>query len=391
MATKILTVLGSTGSIGSQTLEVVNNIGIEVAALTAGSNAELLIEQAKRFRPKIACIADETKGQLVRSALSGTGIKVLCGDKAVCETAAEADADTVLSSIVGVAGLAPTAAAIKSGRNIALANKETLVTAGAYITSLCKKNNVSLLPVDSEHSAIFQCLQGLNDRKEIKRILLTASGGPFFGYSADKLSSVTAEQALNHPNWKMGRRVTIDSASLMNKGFEVIEALWLFGVAVEDITVVVHRQSVVHSMVEFADGSVVAQLASPDMRLPIQYALTYPERRQCCASSLDIFGMKDLTFEQPDDTVFPALSVCKRAIKMGGLAPAAVNAADEVAVDQFLKGNIGFRDMALVAENALTAADTGMEYSLDDVFAADAAARVRARDFIEKLRVSEML
>ena len=339
----------------------------------------------------MVCIADDSKEYIVRSALAGDGVKVLSGAGGIVEAAAEADADTVLSSIVGIAGLEPTAAAIESGRNIALANKETLVTAGAYITELCRKNHVSLLPVDSEHSAIFQCLQGSSGKKEIKRILLTASGGPFFGFDSERLRNVTAAEALKHPNWSMGHRVTIDSATMMNKGFEVIEALWLFGVELSQITVAVHRQSIVHSMVEFNDGSVIAQLASPDMRLPIQYAFTYPERVGCCARPLDIFSMKALTFEEPEDSVFTCLSTCRRAVAAGGLAPAAVNAADEVAVAEFLRGGIGFLDIGRVAEDALQSADTAAGYSLCDVLAADQKARQRAVEYIKHLKDSEKL
>lgn len=383
MSAKRIVVLGSTGSIGTQTLEVADELGIKIEALTAGKNDRLLAEQARRHRPGLVAIADEEKLERLQRALRGSGIKVVGGEKGMLE-AASADCHTVVSAIVGSAGLRPTAAAIEQGRTIALANKETLVTAGEYITELCRKNRSELIPVDSEHSAIFQSLQG-QDKGALAGILLTASGGPFFGFTKQQLASVTPEQALKHPNWSMGAKITIDSATLMNKGFEMMEAMWLFGVPMENITVAVHRQSILHSAVCFGDGAVIGQMGSPDMKLPIQYALTYPKRLPCSAKPFDIFAAKSLTFEKPDEEAFGCLAACRLAAKAGGLAPAALNAANEVAVARFLEGRLGFLQICETAVNAVNKAPKGKADSIDSIMEADALARAEAERFIDSL------
>lgn len=378
-----IAVLGSTGSIGTQTLDVARSQGYKVSALAANSNIKLLEEQIREFEPELVAVFDENAGRELKIAVSDTDTKVTFGADAVTELAAANDSDTVLNSIVGIAGLKPTLAAVNAGKNIALANKETLVTAGALVKKAVSEKGVKLLPVDSEHSAIFQCLQGA-PAGALSRIILTASGGPFFGKTKEELKTVTPADALKHPNWTMGAKITIDSASLMNKGLEVIEAVHLFDVAPEDITVAVHRQSIVHSAVEFVDGAVIAQLGAPDMRLPIQYALTYPERVDCPTERLDIFKMGALTFEDYDGEAFPCLPACIRAITEGGLKPAAVNGANEEAVRLFLNGKIGFNDIGEIVLSALENEKKVGEYSLEDVFAADSAARALARAFADR-------
>lgn len=388
MSTKKLAILGSTGSIGTQALEVARAQGIGVCVLTANSNAKLLAQQAKIFKPETVCIGDETKADWLLKELSPLGTRVLSGKSGLVAAAADNTADTVLTAVVGISGLEPTVAAISQHKNIALANKETLVTAGAFVTEKVKENGVSLLPVDSEHSAIFQSLQGMDDRKELKRILLTASGGPFFGWKESELKGVTAAQALKHPNWSMGKKITIDSATMMNKGFEIIEAMWLFGVKLSDITVLVHRQSIVHSMVEYCDGAVIAQLGSPDMRLPIQYALTYPERKPCQARELDLFSCGELTFEKPDTSAFRCLEICRTAAEKDGLAPAALNAANEIAVELFLNGKIKFTDIASLASLAVERFG-GEKYTLNDVLKTDLAVRESTRKAAQLYKIAE--
>ncbi|MBR4909715.1 MAG: 1-deoxy-D-xylulose-5-phosphate reductoisomerase [Clostridia bacterium] len=379
---KKITVLGSTGSIGTQALEVIEKNGdLSVCALAAGRNIKLLEQQARRFKPEIVAVYDTSAAAELKAALKDTGIKVLYGESGVIEAAA-LGADIVLTAIVGIAGLKPTVAAIKAGSDIALANKETMVTAGPIINALCKKHGVRLLPVDSEHSAIFQSLGGA-PAGALKRIILTASGGPFYGKTREELKNVTVAEALNHPNWSMGNKITIDSATLMNKGLEVIEAVHLFGVKPSDIEVLIHRQSILHSAVELADGAVIAQLGTPDMKIPIQYAFTYPER----GAFLDRLSLSDigtLTFARPDTETFKCLPLCVKAIEMGGLYPAAVNGANEQSVALFLNGKINFLQIAELNAAAMDNQANKVDYTLEDIFEADRAAR---QFVIDKIRV----
>lgn len=370
---KNLVILGSTGSIGTQALEVCRRDGYNVTALAAGSNIELLEKQAREFRPKVVAVFNENAAKELKIKLSDTDIKVLCGTDGVCE-AAHVDGQIVLNSIVGIAGLRPTLAAIEAGKTIALANKETLVTGGEIVNRKAKEKGVKILPVDSEHSAIFQSLQGAPD-KSIKKILLTASGGPFYGKTKKDLENVTVKEALNHPNWSMGAKITIDSATLMNKGLEVIEAVHLFGLPAKDIEVLVHRQSILHSGVELSDGAVIAQLGTPDMRLPIQYALTYPERSDYAFEHLSLTDIGTLTFEKPDTQTFRLLPLCIAAINEGGLAPTAVNGANEEAVRLFLSGKIKFLQITDLVEKALLSVQNKKEFNLEDILEADKIAR----------------
>lgn len=370
---KELIILGSTGSIGTQALEVVRKRNdIRVTALTAGSNIKLLEQQAREFEPQIVAVAEESKAKELALKLKDTDIRVLSGSEGVIE-AAVSRGDTVLSAIVGIAGLAPTVAAIKGKKTIALANKETMVTGGEIVKKLAKENGVDILPVDSEHSAIFQSLQGAPEGS-LKKIILTASGGPFYGKTREELKNITAREALKHPNWSMGAKITIDSATLMNKGLEVIEAVHLFDVKASDIEVLVHRQSIVHSAVELNDGAVIAQLGTPDMRLPIQYALTYPERGEKF-EHLSLSDIGTLTFSKPDTETFRCLDLCIDAINKGGLYPTAVNGANEMAVELFLKGRIGFLDIPELVEKAMKKTNNKRSFNLDDIFCADKQAR----------------
>ena len=334
-----ISILGSTGSIGTQTLDIIrNNKDMKVISLTAANNVELMEKQVREFRPEVVCMTNEKAAKDLLIRISDTGTRVLSGADGLCEAAVCEKTDIVVTAVVGISGLLPTIAAIKSRKNIALANKETMVTAGHIVTALAKEYGVKIYPVDSEHSAIFQSMQG--SRKNIRKIILTASGGPFFGKSHDDLRNITPEQALKHPNWDMGAKVTIDSATLVNKGLEVMEAHWLFDVDYDNIDVLVHRQSVVHSMVEYDDGAVIAQLGVPDMHLPIQYALTYPERRVIQNNYLDFSKYPALTFEKPDTSVFRALELAFEAGRKGGIIPTVFNGADEVAVKLFLERKI---------------------------------------------------
>lgn len=376
---KELIILGSTGSIGTQALQVAEEMGARVTALTAGSNDKLLETQARKFKPLAVALDNEQAAQRLKIALADTDIKVLSGADGVCELAS-GRGDTVLSSIVGIAGLRPTIAAINAGKTIALANKETMVTGGTIVNRLAREKGVSILPVDSEHSAIFQSLQG-TPAGSLEKILLTASGGPFFGKTREDLKDVTAAQALKHPNWSMGAKITIDSATLMNKGLEVIEAVHLFGVTASQIEVLVHRQSIVHSGVQFTDGAVIAQLGTPDMRLPIQYALTYPNRG-VGFEKLDLFKVGTLTFEKPDTDTFRCLPLCIEAINRGGVYPTAVNGANEEAVRLFLEGKIGFLDIAELNEKAMLSAPDIKDYTLEDIFETDKLARQTVIDFV---------
>lgn len=346
-----IVLLGSTGSIGTQTLDVCRAHNIRVRALSANRDTELLEKQAREISPEYAVIADKSLYSDLKQRLADTEVKVLAGENGLCEIAALPKCRAV-NAIVGMAGLVPTLSAIKAGNDVALANKETLVTGGKLVTDAAKRYNVKLLPIDSEHSAIFQCLQGAG-KNRFSKIILTASGGPFFGKNRAELTAVTKEQALAHPNWSMGAKITIDSATLMNKGLELIEAVWLFGAAPEEIEIVVQRQSVIHSAVEFSDGAVIAQMGTPDMRVPIQYALTYPERLPCPAKKLSLFDVGELTFAKPDEETFVCLAAAKRAVAKGGNAPCAVNCANETAVRLFLDGRIRFLDIGEAVCEAL--------------------------------------
>jgi 1-deoxy-D-xylulose-5-phosphate reductoisomerase len=377
--TENISILGSTGSIGTQTLEVVREIGgINIAALTAGSNIDLLEVQAKEFQPELVCVMDENKALELKKRLAGSKTEVVSGMDGLIAAATISSADTVVNSVVGNIGLRPTVEAIKAGKNIALANKETLVTSGELVMKLLKENNVNMYPVDSEHSAIFQSLQG-NSMNKIENIWLTASGGPFRGRT--DLSGVTLADALNHPNWSMGKKITIDSATMMNKGLEVIEAKWLFDVDLDQIKVVVHPQSIVHSMVEYEDGAVIAQMGEPDMKVPIQYALTYPKRVKNTFPKLNFFERSNLTFEKPDMKVFRCLSLAFEAIKTGGTMPTVLNAANEIAVAKFLNGKISFVDIPKLIEKTMNTYNVKYDYSLEDVLEADSW----AREFAERL------
>lgn len=341
---KEIVLLGSTGSIGTQVLEVARLHNIKVKALSAGSNVKLLEEQAREFSPQYVCIADKNKYLELKNALSDTSVKVLSGKSGLCELSA-LSCDSVVNAIVGMAGFIPTLTAINAGNNVALANKETLVVGGEIITAAVKEKGVQLLPIDSEHSAIFQSLMGSMGNKP-RKIILTASGGPFRGFSKEQLRNVTKEQALKHPNWSMGSKITIDSATMMNKGLELIEAVWLFGVTPEQVEIVVHPQSILHSAVEFEDGSVIGQLGMPDMRIPIQLALTYPKRYNSPAKPLSLTDIRSLTFEKPDEEAFPCIGLAKRALNKGGNMPCIMNRANEVAVKQFLEDKIRFYEIA---------------------------------------------
>ena len=372
---KNIAILGSTGSIGTQALNVIRRHRdlFSVEVLCAGSNADLLVEQALEFNPNAVVIADESKYTKVQEALAGSDVKVFAGASAMAELMEMESIDMVLAAIVGFAGLKPTLRAIEHGHPVALANKETMVVAGAIVTSAAVRHRVPILPVDSEHSAIFQCLVG--EHSEVDKILLTASGGPFRGRKREELAAVTLEQTLKHPNWSMGRKVTIDSATLMNKGLEVIEAKWLFGVDAKDIEVVVHPQSVVHSMVQFRDGSIKAQLGIPTMETPIQYAFTYPDRIESQLPRLDFSNYPNLTFEKPDRETFRCLDLAYRAIERGGNMPCVMNAANEVAVSRFINGEIGFLDIADYAERAMQEAHYIANPSLDDLLLTDKTIR----------------
>ena len=378
---KNIAVLGSTGSIGTQTLDIVRNNTdeLKIKVLAAGSNVELIEKQIREFKPEIAVLYNADKANELKIKIADTGVKVLSGMDGMIEAATFDDVDTVVTSMVGMIGIKPTIAAIKAGKNIALANKETLVTAGHIIMPLIKEHKVSLLPVDSEHSAIFQSMNGEN-RKRISKILLTASGGPFRGKSYEELKNVTLEDALKHPNWAMGQKITVDSATLVNKGLEVMEAAWLFDVDVSMIQVVVHPQSVIHSMVEYEDTAVIAQLGCPDMRLPIQYALFYPDRRFLDAKKLDFFEMKSLTFEKPDMDTFKGLKFAMEAAEFGGSMPTVFNASNEEAVAMFLNKKIGFLDIYRIIEESMNRHTVISNPDIDTVLSVESD----TREFIRK-------
>lgn len=372
-AVKRIAVLGSTGSIGTQTLDVCRRLGYSIEALAAGSNVELLEKQAREFSPRFVALADESAARRLSIALSGTGITVLGGENAVLK-AAEANCDIVLNAVTGIAGLRPTIAAIEAGNDIALANKETLVAGGKRVMDYAAEHGVKILPVDSEHSAIFQCLQAKGDYARIKKLILTASGGPFFGKTARELENMRPEDALRHPTWNMGKKVTVDSASMANKGLEIIEAAHLFGVEQNNIDVVIHRESIVHSLVQFADNSVLAQLGVPDMRTPIQYALTWPEREKGAAAELDLAAVGALHFYKQNEEAFPSTNLARRALAKGGTATAAFNAADEIAVAAFLGGKIKFTDIPKIIEKTIEKEFTNGN-SFEEVFYTDSEAR----------------
>lgn len=382
-----IAILGSTGSIGTQALDVIlqHPDRFEVYALTANNHAELLVEQARRFRPDIVVIANEEKYAFLKEALADLPMKVWSGSEAIAQVVQSQPIDIVLTAMVGFSGLKPTIEAIKAGKTIALANKETLVVAGELITELALRYRTPILPVDSEHSAIFQCLNG-EGSNPISKIILTASGGPFRGYSVDELKKVTRAQALAHPNWNMGAKVTIDSATLMNKGFEMIEAKWLFDVSPSQIEIVVHPQSVIHSMVQFEDTSVIAQLGQPDMRLPIQYALSYPERLNLNIQPLDFATLGSLTFEKPDTDKFRNLAFAYESVAKAGNMPCIMNAANEIAVASFLREEIGFLPMSDVIEYTMQKVSFVESPSLDDYFATDAEARTVATELIQRIK-----
>ena len=373
--TENLSILGSTGSIGKQSHDVCRKSGYGVKALTAFSSVDEIEKQAREFKPEKVALVDEKAAADLKIKLADTDIKVLGGMDGVCECAEIQSADTVLNSVVGMAGLKPTLTAIYAGKKIALANKETLVAGGQLVMSEAKKHSVEILPVDSEHSAIFQCLQGKPTNKALKKIILTASGGPFFGKTAEELRDVTVEKALKHPNWSMGAKITIDSATMMNKGLELIEAVWLFSVKPDDVDIVVHRESIVHSAVEYDDNSVIAQLGLPDMRIPIQYALTYPERFESPVGELSLSQIGKLTFFEPDYETFRCINLCRKAINMGGLYPAAVNSANEQANLMFRQGKIGFLDIADRVEAVLEKTPHYDNYTFEDILEIDKFAR----------------
>lgn len=375
---KTIAILGSTGSIGTQTLEVAEEIGnIRVAAMTGNQNIDLLEKQARKFRPELVAVMDKKKAEILKSRLADTDIRVASGMEGLKEAATMDGVQTVMTSIVGNVGLEPTFAAIAAGKDIALANKETLVSAGQLVMDMVRQYGVSLYPVDSEHSAIFQCLQG-NEGNAVRRILLTASGGPFRGKKSAELQEITAQDALKHPNWSMGKKITIDSATLMNKGLEVMEAKWLFGVETGQIEVLVHPQSIVHSAVEYEDGAVIAQMGEPDMRVPIQYALTYPKRLKNAFPKIDFLERSTLTFEKPDRETFRCLSLAYEALEAGGTMPTVLNGANEVAVARFLEGEISFLQIPMLIENTMNAYTVKYEYTLEDLLEADAWAKAYA-------------
>lgn len=371
---KKIAILGSTGSIGTQTVDILPSINAEVVALTTNKRIDLLEEQARALHPKMVCAFDEEAARTLKIRLADTDIRVLAGMDGLTACAAESGADIVVTAVVGMVGLLPTLAAIDAGKDIALANKETLVCAGELVMRAAREKGVKILPVDSEHSAIFQCVQGAQGNR-LSKILLTASGGPFFGKTAAEMRDVTREQALAHPNWNMGAKITIDSATMMNKGLELIEAMWLYDMEPEDIEIVIHRESILHSAVEFEDGAVIAQLGLPDMRLPIQYALTWPMRVPCKVPRMHLSELAKLTFFAPDEQAFPALRLARHAAKLKGDRGAVLNGANEAAVGLFLAGRIGFTEIAERVAQALDEIPYHASVSLEDVLAADRAAR----------------
>ena len=379
-----VSILGSTGSIGRQTLDIVDNLNIPVAALTAGTNVERMAQQCRTYCPKLAVMATETAAKKLREAISDLPTRVSWGEEGLIEAATIHDTDCVITAVVGMVGLKPTLAAIRAGKRIGLANKETLVCAGELVMAEAKKHNTEIIPVDSEHSAIFQCLMGSHSKDEIKRIILTCSGGPFFEMEKEALRSVTKADALRHPNWKMGAKITINCATLMNKGLEVIEAMRLYDLPVEQVDVLIHRQSIVHSMVEFTDGAVMAQLGTPDMRLPIQLAMTYPNRTACPVDTLDLLTCGSLTFAAPDMEAFPCLALARKCAKLGGTACPAMNGANEEAVALYLDDKIGFYDIYRLVSMAVDAVRFIQNPTLEEILETDRLAREAVRQALSK-------
>lgn len=373
--TRTIALLGSTGSIGRQTLEVARELGLSVAALTANASVDLIEQQAREFRPRLAVLYDEDAAKELRSRLSDTGIEVMSGMDGLLAAATISEADTVVTAVVGMIGLRPTLAAIERKKRIALANKETLVCAGELVMDAADRFDAEIVPVDSEHSAIFQCVQGCRDRGEIKRLILTCSGGPFYGLSYDELAGKTRADALKHPNWTMGAKITVDSATLMNKGLEIIEAMRLYRLPLSQVDAVIHRQSIVHSLVEFRDGALLAQLGTPDMKLPIRYAMTYPYRSASPAEPLDLLTCPPLTFAEPDEEAFRCLRIARQCAQQGGTSCAVMNGANEVAVGAFLAGRVGFNDIPALVETALSEVAQVSNPTLSDILEADRLAR----------------
>ena len=377
---KCVSILGSTGSIGRQSLDIISRLpGIRVAALTAGTSVERMAQQCRQFLPELAVMATEEAAQNLSREIKDLPIRVSWGEEGLIEAAVLAEVDCVITAVVGMVGLKPTLAAIRAGKRIGLANKETLVCAGELVMEEAEKHSVEIIPVDSEHSAIFQCLMGSGDRREVKRLILTCSGGPFFGMNRDQLKSVTKADALKHPNWTMGAKITIDCSTLMNKGLEVIEAMRLYRMPVEQVDVVIHRQSIVHSMVEYVDGAVMAQMGAPDMRLPIQLALTYPERKSCPVAGLDLLTCGSLTFSAPDLENFPCLALAYRCAKLGGTACPVMNGANEEAVAMFLRDEIGFYDIYRLVSAAVDAVPFIPNPTLEEILESDRLAREAVR------------
>ena len=376
---KSVAILGSTGSIGRQSLDIISRLPVKVAALTAGTSAERMAEQCRAFLPELAVMATKEAAEELRSLICDLPTRITWGEEGLIEAASIPSADCVITAVVGMVGLKPTLAAIRAGKRIGLANKETLVCAGELVMAEAKKFGVEIIPVDSEHSAIFQCLMGNADRAEVKKIMLTCSGGPFFGKTREELVSVTKADALRHPNWKMGPKITIDCSTLMNKGLEVIEAMRLYDLPLEQVDVVIHRQSIVHSMVEFVDGAVMAQLGAPDMRLPIQLALTYPQRTECPVDGLDLITCGALTFSKPDLEAFPCLALAYRCAKIGGTACAVMNGANEAAVALYLDDKIGFYDIYDLVSGAVDTIENIQNPTLEQILEADRQARAYVR------------
>ena len=379
---KCVSILGSTGSIGRQSLDIVDNLQIPVAALTAGTSVERMAQQCRKYLPKLAVMATEEAADQLKKEIADLPVEIAWGEEGLCRAATMEEADCVITAVVGMLGLKPTLAAIRAKKRIGLANKETLVCAGELVMAEAKKHQVEIIPVDSEHSAIFQCLMGSHDKKEIKKIILTCSGGPFFGMTQEQLKSVTKADALRHPNWKMGPKITIDCATLMNKGLEVIEAMRLYGLPLEQVDVVIHRQSIAHSFVEFTDGAVMAQLGSPDMRLPIQLAMTYPAREKCPVDPLDLTKCGALTFCEPDMEAFPCLKLARDCAQKGGTACPVMNGANEAAVALYLEDKIGFYDIYDLVSKAVDAVPFIQNPTLEEILEADRLARAAVYEFV---------
>ena len=381
--TKTIALLGATGSIGRQTLEVAGELGLRVAALTANTQVDLLEQQARQYMRGVAVLYEENAGLALKKRLRGSGIEVMAGEEGLLAAAAMTEADTVVTAVMGSVGLRPTLAAIQKGKRIALANKETLVCAGTLVMDAAEKYGAEIVPVDSEHSAIFQCVQGCRDRSEIKRLILTCSGGPFYGLTREQLAGKTRADALRHPNWTMGAKITVDSATLMNKGLEIIEAMRLYRLPLRQVDSIIHRQSIVHSLVEYRDGAMLAQLGTPDMKLPIRYAMTYPYRAETSDRTLDLLSCPPLTFAAPDEETFRCLKLAKQCAAVGGTACAILNGANEEAVGAFLRDAVGFNDIPALVEAALETVEQVSAPTLEEILAADHAAREAVRAHIQ--------